>query len=212
MVWPSTNYNTVTWSGNKCDTMIWGRLPFVSLSFGYSTKCNNILALYRSKTITATTTNTDAKCNTVVHDNTSGTKYNYNNDWSYPGNGTKCVSSSGGRRWQISAPNAFPDSLFINLLCTHAVFERSTDREWHNPYGTSDGRGDPWEQICLGTGNSKTRTLHQQLTIIYCFMLRLHKGERESKPVRVYEQTQRDTSHLTKLSEHQLLIDTSSNC
>ena len=69
----------------------------------------------------------------------------------------------------VTAPNAFPDSLFINLLCAHVVFERSTDREWHNPSGTSsDGRDDSLEQNCLGVGNSKTgRTLRQQLTIIY---------------------------------------------
>ena len=34
---------------------------------------------------------------------------------------------------RITLPNAFPDSLFINLLCAHDVFEKSTDREWHNP-------------------------------------------------------------------------------
>ena len=29
----------------------------------------------------------------------------------------------------VTAPNVFPDSLFINLLCSHAVLKRSTDRE-----------------------------------------------------------------------------------
>ena len=40
----------------------------------------------------------------------------------------------------VTAPNAFADSLFINTLCAHAVFDRSTDpiyqplhlgRIWH---------------------------------------------------------------------------------
>ena len=73
-------------------------------------------------------------------------------------------------------PKAFSDSLFINLFCADAVFKRSTDREQHNPSRTSsDSQGDLWEQSCLGVGNSKSRrTLHQQLTIIYCLMFRLH--------------------------------------
>ena len=29
----------------------------------------------------------------------------------------------------VTAPNAFPDGLFINSLCAHVVFQRSTDRE-----------------------------------------------------------------------------------
>ena len=72
-------------------------------------------------------------------------------------------------------PNVFPDSFLINPLCAHAMFERFTDREWHNPPGTSsDSRCDPLKQSCLGVGNSKTRrTLCQQLTIIYCSMFRL---------------------------------------
>ena len=40
-------------------------------------------------------------------------------------------------------PNVFPDSLSI-ILYDYIVFERSIDREWHNPSGIfSDGRGDP---------------------------------------------------------------------
>ena len=58
-------------------------------------------------------------------------------------------------------PNVFPDSLFINLLCVHAMFKRFVDKEWHNPSGTSsDSRSNPLEQSCLGIGNSKTRTLY----------------------------------------------------
>ena len=57
----------------------------------------------------------------------------------------------------------------FNPLCAHAVFERSTDREWHNLVGTSsNGRADSFEQNCLAVVNPITRrTLHQQLTIIY---------------------------------------------
>ena len=54
------------------------------------------------------------------------------------------------------------------------MFERSTDSEWQNQPGTfSDGRGDPLEQSC----NSKTRTLRQQLAIIYCSLFRLYTVE-----------------------------------
>ena len=31
------------WSGTKCATMFWGRLPFVTMTFDPDTKCNNIL-------------------------------------------------------------------------------------------------------------------------------------------------------------------------
>ena len=68
----------------------------------------------------------------------------------------------------VMAPNVVPGSLFINLLCAHVVFERSTDKERHNPPGTSDGRADSLEQNRLGVGNSKIRrALPQQLTMIY---------------------------------------------
>ena len=72
----------------------------------------------------------------------------------------------------VTAPNEFPDSLFISPLCAHAVFERSTDRECRNPSGTSsNGRGDSLEQICQGVSYSKTRTLRQQLIIIHLNVL-----------------------------------------
>ena len=69
--------------------MFWGWLLFVTLSFGYSTKCNIILARHQCNNIAVTTTNVDtsAKCNTVLHDNTC-TKFN-NNDLFDPGNGVK---------------------------------------------------------------------------------------------------------------------------
>ena len=66
--------------------MFWGRLPFMTLSFGYGTKCNNILARNHYNNIVVTT-NTSAKSNTVVHDNIYSTKCY--NDWSHSGNGAK---------------------------------------------------------------------------------------------------------------------------
>ena len=82
------------------------------------------------------------------------------------------------------------------------MFERSTDKEWHNPSGTSsDSRGDLLEQSCLGVGNSKTRrTLRQQLTIISMF--RLHTVERVRESVRVYEQTQKETITLPNIRQN----------
>ena len=62
----------LSWSCTKCDTMFWARLLFVTLTFGYGTKCNNILARRHCNNNAVTTTS--AKCNTVVYDNTC-TKY-----------------------------------------------------------------------------------------------------------------------------------------
>ena len=58
----------------------------------------------------------------------------------------------------------------------------------------------------------KTRTLHQQLTIIYCSMFRLHTVARKrgKESVRVHEQTQETRpllSSSTELSECKLLTD-----
>ena len=76
-----TKYNSITWSGTKNDTMLWGQLPFVTLSFGYGTKYYNILTRHRYNNIAVTTANvyTSAKCNTVEHKYICGTKCN-NND------------------------------------------------------------------------------------------------------------------------------------
>ena len=70
--------------------LLGGQLLFVTLLFGYRTKCNNILTQLYCNNITVMTTNakTCTKCNTVVQDNICGTKCN-NNDWSYPSNGAK---------------------------------------------------------------------------------------------------------------------------
>ena len=54
MVWPCTKYNITAWSSTKCDTMFWGQLPFLMLSFRYSAKCSNILAQHHSNNIAIT--------------------------------------------------------------------------------------------------------------------------------------------------------------
>ena len=84
---PSTNYNTIPCPGTLYDTLFFGRLPIVTLSFGYSTRCNIILARHHCNNIAVTTN--DAKGYTVVYDNICGTKCN--NDSSYPGNGGTLV-------------------------------------------------------------------------------------------------------------------------
>ena len=48
----------------------------------------------------------------------------------------------------VTASNVILVSLFINPLCTHAVFERSTDKEWHNSFKTSSNdQRDSFEQV-----------------------------------------------------------------
>ena len=89
----------------------------------------------------------------------------------------------------VTVPNLISCILFINRFCADAVLERSTDKEWHNPPGTfSEIWGDPLEQSCLGVGNSNTRRIHhQQLTIIYSLMCRLHTVARERERERERE-------------------------
>ena len=94
----------------------------------------------------------------------------------------------------------------LSIFAAYAVLDRSTDREWHDPSGTSDGRGDPLEQICQGVGNSKTRTLLQQL-IIYCSIFRLHWVAREKEKIckGLWTDTKRQIpTHPTELSKRQI--------
>ena len=82
---------------------------------------------------------------------------------------------------------------------------------------SSDSRGDSLKQSCLGVGNLKTRTLRQQLTIIYSSMFRLHiyiyiyiYRERERERERICKVLWTDTetrphSIPTELSECKLL-------
>ena len=78
VVWPNTKFGTITWSTSKFDTMFWDWLPYVTLSFGYGSKYNNIFARHHSRNIAVITTNGDinANYNTVVHNNVCGTKCN----------------------------------------------------------------------------------------------------------------------------------------
>ena len=43
MVWTDTNYNTITWSSTKFDSIFLGMLPYLTLSFGHSTKYSNMV-------------------------------------------------------------------------------------------------------------------------------------------------------------------------
>ena len=100
----------------------------------------------------------------------------------------------------IMVPNVFPDSLFINFVCTHAVFERSTDKEWNNPSGiSSNGQGTKLPG-CWQLKNSPS-------AIFYSSMFRLHTHVKERKSIRASKQRHKEISplHLTKLSECQLL-------
>ena len=82
----------------------------------------------------------------------------------------------------------FSDSSLISPVCAHTVFERSIDKEWYNPSRTSpNSQGDPLEQSCLGVGNSKTRSLRQQLTTIYCSIFRLQTVAQERERERERE-------------------------
>ena len=75
----------------------------------------------------------------------------------------------------VTVPNAFPDSLFINPFCIHALFERSTLRGWQNSSGTSyDGRVDKVARCWQLKKKKKRKIQRQQLTVIYCSMFRLH--------------------------------------
>ena len=83
----------------------------------------------------------------------------------------------------------FSDNSFINPVCAYSVFERSTGKEWHNPSrNSSDARGDSFEQSRIGLGNLKTRTLRQQLTIIYSSRFRsAYSSKRERERERDWE-------------------------
>ena len=125
---PATNYNTIASSSTKCDTMFLG---LVMLSFGYGTKYNNILSRLLPLEY----------CGLRYPTPVPAPKY------------IKLVVTFAVPNViivigliQVTAPNTFPDSLFINLVSAYALFERSIDKEWHNSPGTSfDGRGDPLE-------------------------------------------------------------------
>ena len=93
------------------------------LLFGYSTKCNNTLAQHHCNNIAVTTINADTsdKCNIILHNNTCCTKCN-NNDVSYFTIDVIILLIT------VTAPNAFPDSLFIKSICAHAVLEKFTDK------------------------------------------------------------------------------------
>ena len=89
------------------------------------------------------------------------------------------------------------------------------DRKWHNPSRTSsDGQGYLLERSCLSVGKSKTRrTLHQQLTIIYCSMFRLHTVAQERKKIckGLWTDTKRHHPSPTELFKCKLLTAPTDN-
>ena len=48
------------------------------------------------------------------------------------------------------------DSSFIRPLYAHAVFERSTDKKWHNPFRTSS---DGWNKVAWFLATQKQEYL-----------------------------------------------------
>ena len=88
---------------HACVVVGFGPAQNIVLSFGPVTgaKCNTLLhgaiTKYTARdhwnniAVTGTNTNINAIGDTVVHDSICGIKCN-NNDWSFSGNGAKCVS------------------------------------------------------------------------------------------------------------------------
>ena len=81
--------------------MVWGQLPFVTLSFGYGITVTILRSPIQAPSVTPLCTTIFVVPNVII---------------------MICLIP-------VTASNAFPDSLFINPLCAHAVFERSTNRE-----------------------------------------------------------------------------------
>ena len=110
-------------------------------------------------------TDTSSKSNTVVHDNSYGTKYNTIVVavlllWYYPDNGAKygtmpvTVLDGGLASLLIYA---FLSSLFINTLYAYVMFARSTDCRWHIlSRNSSDGS---LEQVSLELATQKQEKL-----------------------------------------------------
>ena len=124
-----TTFSTIAWSGTEYDAMFW-TVTICNAIVWYGTKCDNVLARHHRNNI-GVNADTNAKCNTVVHDNICGTKCN-NNVWSYSGNGAKCgtIVDTVLLLWSYPGSGAKCVSrLFINPLYAHIVFEKSTDRE-----------------------------------------------------------------------------------
>ena len=113
----------------------------------------------------------------------------------------------------ITTPSVIPGNLFINPLCAHAVFEKSTDREWHNPSGTSsDGRG---EQSCLDVGNSKLRWILSTINNHLLFDVQIaYYSMREREREKIYKGLWTDTKrhHPTSIDISSQLFPTDKIC
>ena len=58
--------------------------------------------------------------------------------------------------------SVIPPSWFISLLCAHVSFEISTDKEWQNIWGTTDGRASSLEQVAWVLATQR----QEQLSVI----------------------------------------------
>ena len=77
-------------------------------------------------------------------------------------------------------PNACSDSLFINPVGAHVIFERSTDKKMTQSIWNFF-EVIRWNKVAWVLATQKTRILHQQLTIIYCSMFWQHEREKICK-------------------------------
>ena len=103
-------------------------------------------------------------------------------------------------RIQLMVPNAFLRSSFINPACSHAVFERSTDQEWHNQSGTSDGRGWSVGTNLPGCWQLKNKNSLSTINNHLLFDVQTaysstkeRQKDRQTESVGVLKRTQRDT-------------------
>ena len=121
MVWPGANCNTITWSGSKRDLMFRDRLPFVTLSLRFGTKCNNILPG------TTVTNVIPLGATTLVAPNV---RIMTGLILVMVPNAVPLLSPYFHFGLiQKTAQNQFPDSLSINIFCAQSMIEKSIDRE-----------------------------------------------------------------------------------
>ena len=120
----------MAWSGTKCDTMFRGQLTFVTLLFAYGTiriiSWHGVIVKILPSPIPTPISllNVIPLCMTTIA---------VPNNWFDPGNDAKFseifVAVFYFSLIQVTTPTSYPNCLFINNLCAHAAFERSTDRE-----------------------------------------------------------------------------------
>ena len=93
--------------------------------------------------------------------------------------------------WHYSI--TFSNSSFISPVFVHALFERSTDKEAHNPSAnSSDGRGDPLGTKLPGCWQLKNKknspsTINKSSIVRCSDYIQWHEREREKEWVRERE-------------------------